>query len=85
MPELYDISMTQSYRHVLTFHHYDWALAIDVSGGEIQLSSKQIRWRSKHTRREWLAGTVLNKMCALIDIDVLDRQMLANTVLLGAD
>ena len=85
MPELYDISMTQSYRHVLTFHHCDWALAIDVSGGEIQLSSKQIRWRSTHTRREWLAGTVLDKMCALIDIDVLDRQMLANTVLLGAD
>ena len=85
MPERYDVSMTESYRHVLTFHHCAWALAIDVSGGEIQLSSKQIRWRSAHTRREWLAGTVVDKMCALIDIDVLDRQMLANTVLQGAD
>ncbi len=85
MPERYDESMTESYRHVLTFHHCAWALAIDVSGGEIKLSSKQIRWRSVHTRREWLAGTVADKMCALIDIDVLDRQMLANTVLQGAD
>ena len=85
MPERYDVSMTESYRHVLTFHHCAWALAIDVSGGEIQLSSKQIRWRSAHTRREWLAGTVVDKMCALIDIDVLDRQMLANTVLQGTD
>ena len=85
MPERYDASMTESYRHVLTFHHCAWALAIDASGGEIQLSSKQIRWRSAHTRREWLAGTVVDKMCALIDIDVLDRQMLANTVLQGID
>ena len=85
MPERYDVSMTESYRHALTFHHCAWALAIDVSCGEIQLSSKQIRWRSVHTRREWLAGTVADKMCALIDIDVLDRQMLANTVLHGAD
>ena len=85
MPERYDVSMTESYRHVLTFHHCAWALAIDVSGGEIQLSSKQIRWRSAHTRREWLAGTVVDKMCALIDIDVLDRQMLANTVLQETD
>lgn len=85
MPERYDVSMTESYRHVLTFHHCAWALAIDVSGGEIQLSSKQIRWRSAHTRREWLAGTVVDKMCALIDIDVLDRQMLANTVLQEVD
>ena len=85
MPERYDVSMTESYRHVLTFHHCAWGLAIDVSGGELQLSSKQIRWRSAHTRREWLAGTVVDKMCALIDIDVLDRQMLANTVLQGID
>ena len=85
MPERYDVSMTESYRHVLTFHHCAWALAIDVLGGEIQLSSKQIRWRSAHTRREWLAGTVVDKMCALIDIDVLDRQMLANTVLQETD
>ena len=85
MPERYDISMTESYRHVLTFHNCAWALAIDASGGEIQLSSKQIRWRSAHTRREWLAGTVVDKMCALIDIDVLDRQMLANTVLQETD
>ena len=85
MPERYDVSMTETYRHVLTFHHCAWALAIDASGGEIQLASKQIRWRSTHTRREWLAGTVVDKMCALIDIDVLDRQMLANTVLQEID
>jgi len=85
MPERYDASMTEAYRHVLTFHHCAWALAIDSSGGELQLASKQVRWRSAHTRREWLAGTVVDKMCALIDIDVLDRQMLANAVLQGHD
>ena len=56
-----------------------------VSGGGIRLAAKQIRGRSAHTRREWLAGTVVDKMCALIDIDVLDRQMLANTVLQETD
>ena len=50
-------------------------------GGELALGPQNVRWRSEHTRREWLAGTVVDKMCALVDIDVINRQILAEQVL----
>jgi purine-binding chemotaxis protein CheW len=83
MPERYDDSMKESYRYVLALKNCDWSIAVDSIGGEIALSSQNVRWRSEHTRREWLAGTVVDKMCALIDIDLLNRQMMADAILMG--
>lgn len=85
MPERYDNAMKESYRYVLTLKNCDWSIAVDSIGGEIGLSPQNVRWRSEHTRREWLAGTVVDKMCALIDIDLLNRQMMADAILMGDD
>jgi len=85
MPERYDSSMKESYRYILTLKNCDWSIAVDSIGGEIGLSPQNVRWRSEHTRREWLAGTVVDKMCALIDIDLLNRQMLADAILMESD
>jgi purine-binding chemotaxis protein CheW len=70
---------------VLTLKNCDWSIAVDSIGGEIGLTPQNVRWRSEHTRREWLAGTVVDKMCALIDIDLLNRQMMADSILLESD
>ena len=32
-----------------------------------------------------VAGTVVDKMCALIDIDLLNRQMMADAILMESD
>ena len=85
MPERYDNGMKESYRYILTLKNCDWSIAVDSIGGEIGLSPQNVRWRSEHTRREWLAGTVVDKMCALIDIDLLNRQMLADAILVESD
>ena len=85
MPERYDNAMRESYRYVLTLKNCDWSIAVDSIGGEIGLSPQNVRWRSEHTRREWLAGTVVDKMCALIDIDLLNRQMMADAILMSDD
>ena len=85
MPERYDNAMKESYRYVLTLKNCDWSIAVDSIGGEIGLSPQNVRWRSEHTRREWLAGTVVDKMCALIDIDLLNRQMMADAILMSDD
>lgn len=85
MPERYSAAMQESYRYVLTLKDSDWCIAVDSVGGELSLASQQVRWRSEHTRREWLAGTVVDKMCALIDIDALNRHLLAERVLGGTD
>ena len=81
MPERYDVGMLESYRYVLIIKNCDWCIAVDSIGGELALGPQNVRWRSEHTRREWLAGTVVDKMCALVDIDVINRQILAEQVL----
>jgi len=44
-----------------------WGLACDEVAEVITISPEQVRWRSNRTSRRWLAGTVLEQMCALID------------------
>ena len=44
-----------------------WGLACDSVGEVIDLSMEQVKWRSSRSKRRWLAGTVLEHMCAIID------------------
>ncbi len=44
-----------------------WGLACDSVDQVITLSHDQVKWRSSRTKRRWLAGTVIEHMCALID------------------
>jgi purine-binding chemotaxis protein CheW len=44
-----------------------WGLACDQVDEVISLSHDQVRWRSSRTKRRWLAGTVVEHMCAIID------------------
>jgi purine-binding chemotaxis protein CheW len=45
----------------------DWGLACDDVAEVITLEPEQVRWRTTRTTRAWLAGTVIEHMCALID------------------
>lgn len=44
-----------------------WGLACDEVEEVITLAPDQVRWRTSRTRRRWLAGTVVDHMCALLD------------------
>lgn len=44
-----------------------YGLACDEVNEVITLSPDSVRWRSQRTQRRWLAGTVVDHMCALID------------------
>lgn len=44
-----------------------WGVACDSVSEVITLNPDEVRWRSSRTRRKWLAGTVINHMCALLD------------------
>lgn len=46
-----------------------WGLACNSVSEVISLESDQVRWRSSRTRRKWLAGTVIEHMCALLDAE----------------
>ena len=81
MPERYDNNMVSNYRQVLLIRDMDWCFAVDSIGGEMDINVSEVRWRSQHTRREWLAGTIIEKMCAIVDVDALHRLLLAASVL----
>ncbi len=44
-----------------------WGLACDSVDKVITLNHEQVKWRSSRTKRRWLAGTVIEYMCAIID------------------
>lgn len=44
-----------------------WGLGCDEVAEVVTLTPEQVRWRSSRTKRRWLAGTVIEQMCALID------------------
>ncbi len=44
-----------------------YGLACDEVNEVVTLSPDEVRWRTQRTQRRWLAGTVVEHMCALID------------------
>ncbi len=52
-----------------------WGLACDEVAEVITLEPEQVRWRSNRTKRRWLAGTVIEQMCAIIDPPAFARML----------
>jgi len=46
-----------------------WGLACDSVSEVITLRQQDVRWRKDSSKRPWLAGTVIEHMCALLDAD----------------
>jgi purine-binding chemotaxis protein CheW len=44
-----------------------WGLACDAVADVVTLTPDQVRWRTSRSKRRWLAGTVIEQMCAIID------------------
>lgn len=68
MPERYSDEMAAGYHYVLTLNESDWGLGIDEVVGTTQLDPEAVKWRSDRSKRAWLAGTVVEQMCALLDV-----------------
>lgn len=69
MPERYDVASRESLAYVITIHGYRWGLACHELEKSITLEPHQVKWRTERGKRPWLAGTVIDHMCALIDTD----------------
>lgn len=73
MPERYRADMPDNYRFVISLHGVDWGLAIDNVSRSLKLHPDDVRWRGERSKRPWLAGTVVEHMCALLDVSQLAR------------
>ena len=69
MPERYERSQREGLQFVITIHGCHWGLACHEVEKSITLEPDQIKWRTQRGKRPWLAGTVIDQMCALIDTD----------------
>lgn len=63
----------EGYRFVIRLDNSDWALACDEVAQSFTLKPEEVRWRSARSKRPWLAGTVIQHMCALIDVGAMAR------------
>jgi purine-binding chemotaxis protein CheW len=52
-----------------------FGLAADSISQVLSLDEGAVRWRGEHSKRPWLAGTVIEQMCALLEIDLLCSQL----------
>jgi purine-binding chemotaxis protein CheW len=71
MPERYTDALQEGLRFVISVEGYDWGLAVHGVSRSIKLKPDQVKWRSQQGKRPWLAGTVIDQMCALLDVSAL--------------
>lgn len=71
MPERYTPALRDNLRFVISVEGHDWGLAVHDVSQAVKLTPAQIKWRSQAGKRPWLAGTVIEQMCALVDVAAL--------------
>jgi purine-binding chemotaxis protein CheW len=71
MPEKgYDLA-EQGFEFIIQLQRSHWSLACKKIYSTIRLHPDQVKWRSSEGKRPWLAGTVIEQMCALVHVDSL--------------
>ncbi len=57
----------RGYRCMVVLHGTDWGLAIDAPDESRTLRRDDVRWRRQRGQRPWLAGTLSDSLCSLLD------------------
>jgi purine-binding chemotaxis protein CheW len=71
MPDRYRDDFRQGLQFVISVQGYEWGLAVHQVSRSLRLDPNEIKWRSHRGQRPWLAGTVIEHMCALLDVSQL--------------
>ncbi|MEC8858564.1 MAG: chemotaxis protein CheW [Pseudomonadota bacterium] len=67
----------QDYQSVIVLGDSLWGLAVSHAEESVRLEPSQLRWREGGSSRPWLAGTLLDRLCSLLDVDVLSSMLAA--------
>ena len=71
MAEKYPQGAAKGYKYVIMMAGSEWGMACDAVEEAVTLEPEQVRWRDDRSRRPWLAGTVIEHMCAIMDVSAL--------------
>ena len=69
MPERKQHLSEQGFKYLIQLEKTPWAIACQSIDDTVRLDASEIKWRGERGKRTWLAGTVIEKMCALIDVN----------------
>jgi len=75
MPDRWSPDVRMNYRFVIRLGDDNWAVAADSVKQLINLRPDQVKWRTDRSKRPWLAGTVVEHMCVLLDVDRLSEML----------
>lgn len=76
MPERYDPHFLTTAKYVVSINGVPWGLAVDSVNQPITLHPDDVKWRGDRSKRPWLAGTVKEHMCALLDIPRIGQMLI---------
>jgi len=76
MPERYDPAFLETAKYVMSINGVPWGLAVDSVNQPIRLQPDDVKWRGDRSKRPWLAGTVKDHMCALLDIPRIGQMLI---------
>jgi purine-binding chemotaxis protein CheW len=68
MPERHQHLSEHGFKYLIQLEKTPWAIACQSIDDTVRLEASEIKWRGERGKRTWLAGTVIEKMCALIDV-----------------
>jgi len=71
IPDRYRDDFREGLKYAISIQGYDWGLAVHQVNRSIRLHPDEVKWRTQRSQRPWLAGTVIEHMCALLDITAL--------------
>lgn len=71
MPERYKKGCQDQLNYSVAINGSGWSLAVDDIHQPQVTYPEDIRWRVNRTKRPWVAGTVTEHMCILLDIPML--------------
>ncbi|MBF6028692.1 CheW domain-containing protein [Pseudomonas sp. P115] len=80
MPDRYRDDFRQGLQYVISVQGYEWGLAVHQVSRSLRLDPNEIKWRSQRGQRPWLAGTVIEHMCALLDVSELAELIASGAV-----
>jgi len=80
MPDRYRDDFRQGLQYVISVQGYEWGLAVHQVSRSLRLDPSEIKWRSHRGQRPWLAGTVIEHMCALLDVSELAELIASGAV-----
>lgn len=80
MPDRYRDDFQQGLQYVISVQGYEWGLAVHSVSRSLRLEPSEIKWRAQRGQRPWLAGTVIEHMCALVDVAQLAEMIASGAV-----